>query len=106
MAFTIESMVKEISCLARLAANVLVWDNEANFALPTPTSTSSGASLLAFATSFGILLSPPEGGGLDLQPIKVNARHNVRRTTIVFFMISTPHNSKLSDKSAEVNSWH
>jgi hypothetical protein len=61
----------------------LDWATVPILAVPIPTSTSSGAFLLAFAILEGI---PPEAGGLDAQPKITNAAHNGKTTVKIFFI--------------------
>jgi hypothetical protein len=53
-------------------------------AFPIPTSTSSGAFLLAFETSRGI---PLEAGGLEEQPKKASNTHTTAIIPLIFFII-------------------
>jgi hypothetical protein len=80
---TMALMEVAISWRALFAAMILVWDFIPNLALPIPTSTFSGASLLAFATLVGI---PLEAGGLEAQPKRISAAYNDKITTKNFFI--------------------
>jgi hypothetical protein len=62
----------------------LDWATVPNLALPMPTITSAGASLLALAILEGI---PPEAGGfLETQPKRINAVHKSKIAAKIFFI--------------------
>jgi hypothetical protein len=80
-------MELDISARALVAATFIDWDFVAILAESIPTSTSSGAFLLAFATFVGI---PFEAGGLVLQPKNANNRHKTAIIPIIFFIMVLP----------------
>jgi hypothetical protein len=81
-----ESRTFEISALARVCAMFLDWATVPNLALPMPTITSAGASLLALAILEGI---PPEAGGFFVAHPKRTATKQTAKTIPMIFFIKT-----------------
>jgi hypothetical protein len=93
MFFTMTCIELDNSVRALVAAMFLDWAFVPILAFPIPTSTSSGAFLLAFATLAGW---PPEAGGLEAQPKKANSRHITDIIPIIFFIMVLPINTFLT----------